>query len=210
MDWWHISVCVAESDGPGTDRWVFLPLPQTWLAPSSLKHVEATWWTSSRPAAMNTSRYAESYRIQTYAEYIQLKEKDKVRHTTKSWGEDGWVKHHYTSSTTSGFGYSRYVLTTVHYISFSVFTCCLGLPAGNFYSALCTVVILFQGFEETQHQSGSRRAGHRRTCHYRRLESLLVPGYHGQQEDENWWCVNTCMHMYFPCCRHAGHPQERT
>ncbi|XP_053274302.1 poly(A)-specific ribonuclease PARN [Pleuronectes platessa] len=57
--------------------------------------------------AMNTSRYAESYRIQTYAEFIQGRDKDKVKPSTKSWGEDGWVKHHYTSSTTSGFGYSR-------------------------------------------------------------------------------------------------------
>uniref|UniRef100_A0A8D3BTN1 Poly(A)-specific ribonuclease PARN n=1 Tax=Scophthalmus maximus TaxID=52904 RepID=A0A8D3BTN1_SCOMX len=53
--------------------------------------------------AMNTSRYAESYRIQTYAEYIKAKqqEKEKLGQTPKSWGEDGWVKSHYTSSTTS-------------------------------------------------------------------------------------------------------------
>uniref|UniRef100_A0A665SYZ7 Poly(A)-specific ribonuclease PARN n=1 Tax=Echeneis naucrates TaxID=173247 RepID=A0A665SYZ7_ECHNA len=57
--------------------------------------------------AMNTSRYAESYRIQTYAEYVQGKqlEKEKLGQTVKSWGEDGWVKSHYASSTTSsGFG----------------------------------------------------------------------------------------------------------
>lgn len=60
---------------------------------------------------MNTSRYAESYRIQTYAEYIQSKQdKDKSGQMTKSWGEDSWMKSHYTSSTTSsGFGFSRYV-----------------------------------------------------------------------------------------------------
>ncbi|KAM9314934.1 poly(A)-specific ribonuclease PARN isoform 1-T1 [Pholidichthys leucotaenia] len=59
--------------------------------------------------AMNTSRYAESYRIQTYADYIQGKQQDKEKlsQTPKTWGEDGWVKPHYTpSSTSSGFGYS--------------------------------------------------------------------------------------------------------
>lgn len=59
-------------------------------------------------SAMNTSRYAESYRIQTYAEYVQSKqEKEKGAQTTKAWGEDGWVKSHYTTS--SSFGYLRYV-----------------------------------------------------------------------------------------------------
>lgn len=57
---------------------------------------------------MNTSRYAESYKIQTYAEYIQGKQQEKEKQTTKTWGEDSWVKPHYTCSTTSGFGYSRY------------------------------------------------------------------------------------------------------
>lgn len=56
---------------------------------------------------MNTSRYAESYKIQTYAEYIQGKQQEKEKQTTKTWGEDSWVKPHYTCSTTSGFGYSR-------------------------------------------------------------------------------------------------------
>lgn len=69
---------------------------------------------------MNTSRYAESYRIQTYAEYIQGKqqqqEKDKLGQNAKSWGEDGWVKSHYTSSTTSsGFGYPRYACAIFAY-----------------------------------------------------------------------------------------------
>ena len=71
-------------------------------------------------AAMNTSRYAESYRIQTYAEYIQGKqqEKEKLGQPAKSWGEDGWVKPHYTTSTTSsGFGYSRYACAAVHYVT---------------------------------------------------------------------------------------------
>ncbi|XP_008314795.1 poly(A)-specific ribonuclease PARN isoform X1 [Cynoglossus semilaevis] len=59
--------------------------------------------------AMNTSRYAESYRIQTYADYVQNKqqqEEKKLGQTNKSWGEDGWVKPHFTSSA-STFAYSR-------------------------------------------------------------------------------------------------------
>lgn len=57
--------------------------------------------------AMNTSRYAESYKIQTYADYIQGKqqEKEKLGQSAKSWGEDCWVRPHYSSST--GFGYPR-------------------------------------------------------------------------------------------------------
>uniref|UniRef100_A0A8D2ZEW9 Poly(A)-specific ribonuclease PARN n=1 Tax=Scophthalmus maximus TaxID=52904 RepID=A0A8D2ZEW9_SCOMX len=65
--------------------------------------------------AMNTSRYAESYRIQTYAEYIKAKqqEKEKLGQTPKSWGEDGWVKSHYTSSTTSS-GLRKRSISPVH------------------------------------------------------------------------------------------------
>lgn len=58
-------------------------------------------------SAMNTSRYAESYRIQTYAEYVQSKQdKEKGAQTAKPWGEDGWVKSPYTTS--NSFGYLRY------------------------------------------------------------------------------------------------------
>uniref|UniRef100_A0AAQ4PR64 Poly(A)-specific ribonuclease PARN n=1 Tax=Gasterosteus aculeatus aculeatus TaxID=481459 RepID=A0AAQ4PR64_GASAC len=61
--------------------------------------------------AVNTSRYAESYRIQTYAEYIKGKQQDKEKlgQTPKSWGEDGWLKPHYTSASTAAtFGYHKY------------------------------------------------------------------------------------------------------
>lgn len=64
-----------------------------------------------RHAAVNTSRYAESYRIQTYAEYIKGKQQDKEKlgQTPKSWGEDGWLKPHYTSASTAAtFGYHKY------------------------------------------------------------------------------------------------------
>lgn len=67
---------------------------------------------------MNTSRYAESYRIQTYAEYVQSKQgKEKGAQATRAWGEDGWVKSHYTSS--SGFGYLRYASVGEHFVGSS-------------------------------------------------------------------------------------------
>uniref|UniRef100_A0A8B9GRT1 Poly(A)-specific ribonuclease PARN n=1 Tax=Astyanax mexicanus TaxID=7994 RepID=A0A8B9GRT1_ASTMX len=47
--------------------------------------------------AMNTSQYAESYRIQTYAEYMQSKHKHT--HTNRKWGEDGWANTSYRSVT---------------------------------------------------------------------------------------------------------------
>ncbi|XP_010792276.1 poly(A)-specific ribonuclease PARN-like [Notothenia coriiceps] len=57
---------------------------------------------------MNTSRYAESYRIQTYAEYIKGRQiKEKVEQTPKSWGDDSWTKPNYTPATSAGFGYPR-------------------------------------------------------------------------------------------------------
>ncbi|TTE81772.1 Poly(A)-specific ribonuclease PARN [Bagarius yarrelli] len=43
--------------------------------------------------AVNTSQYAESYRIQTYAEYMQAKQKNT--HSQRKWGEDGWAEPPY-------------------------------------------------------------------------------------------------------------------
>uniref|UniRef100_A0AAR2JSZ1 Poly(A)-specific ribonuclease PARN n=1 Tax=Pygocentrus nattereri TaxID=42514 RepID=A0AAR2JSZ1_PYGNA len=39
--------------------------------------------------AMNTSQYAESYRIQTYADYMQSKQKSTSKN--RKWAEDGWA-----------------------------------------------------------------------------------------------------------------------
>ncbi|KAE8579783.1 hypothetical protein XENTR_v10024181 [Xenopus tropicalis] len=38
--------------------------------------------------AVNTSKYAESYRIQTYAEYVE--KKNEENQTKRKWAEDGW------------------------------------------------------------------------------------------------------------------------
>ncbi|KAG7492032.1 hypothetical protein MATL_G00009820 [Megalops atlanticus] len=56
--------------------------------------------------AMNTSRYAESYRIQTYAEYLESRKEDKQGH--RKWAEDGWVKSHYSTTTAvPSYGYNH-------------------------------------------------------------------------------------------------------
>lgn len=133
---------------------------------------------------MNTSRYAESYRIQTYAEYIQGKQQDKEKlgQTTKSWGEDGWAKSHYTSTTSCGYGYPRYTYANVNCIfqcNTSGFTSRLGSfcrYAVSIYTDVWPIVSLLQGFAETQHQSCSGRARSWRGSNCRRLESLLVSG----------------------------------
>lgn len=40
------------------------------------------------PIAVNTSKYAESYRIQTYADYVGKKQDEKQN--KRKWTEDGW------------------------------------------------------------------------------------------------------------------------
>ncbi|XP_022593879.1 poly(A)-specific ribonuclease PARN [Seriola dumerili] len=113
---------------PKRDHVLYVTFPKEWKTSdlyqlfSAFGNIQVSWiddtsafvslsQTDQVQIAMNTSRYAESYRIQTYAEYVQGKqqqqEKEKIGQTAKTWGEDGWVKAHYTSSTTSGFGYSR-------------------------------------------------------------------------------------------------------
>uniref|UniRef100_A0A665TJG5 Poly(A)-specific ribonuclease PARN n=1 Tax=Echeneis naucrates TaxID=173247 RepID=A0A665TJG5_ECHNA len=109
---------------PKRDHVLYVTFPKEWKTSdlyqlfSAFGNIQVSWvddtsafvslsQTDQVQIAMNTSRYAESYRIQTYAEYVQGKqlEKEKLGQTVKSWGEDGWVKSHYASSTTSsGFG----------------------------------------------------------------------------------------------------------
>ncbi|KAF3687931.1 Poly(A)-specific ribonuclease PARN [Channa argus] len=111
---------------PKRDHVLYVTFPKEWKTSdlyqlfSAFGNIQVSWiddtsafvslsQTDQVQIAMNTSRYAESYKIQTYAEYIQNKqqEKEKLGQTAKSWGEDSWVKPHYASSTTSGFGYPR-------------------------------------------------------------------------------------------------------
>uniref|UniRef100_A0A8C4IBM8 Poly(A)-specific ribonuclease PARN n=1 Tax=Dicentrarchus labrax TaxID=13489 RepID=A0A8C4IBM8_DICLA len=119
---------------PKRDHVLYVTFPKEWKTSdlyqlfSAFGNIQVSWiddtsafvslsQTDQVQIAMNTSRYAESYRIQTYAEYIQGKQQDKEKlgQTAKTWGDDGWVKSHYTSSTTSGsFGYPRYNCTNMH------------------------------------------------------------------------------------------------
>ncbi|XP_056135956.1 poly(A)-specific ribonuclease PARN [Lampris incognitus] len=113
---------------PKRDHVLYVTFPKEWKTSdlyqlfSAFGNIQVSWiddvsafvslsQTDQVQIAMNTSRYAESYRIQTYAEYLKGKqqEKEKLVQTAHSWGEDGWVKHQYTSSTagTTGYGYSR-------------------------------------------------------------------------------------------------------
>ncbi|XP_056890770.1 poly(A)-specific ribonuclease PARN [Takifugu flavidus] len=108
---------------PKRDNVLYVTFPKEWKTSdlyqlfSAFGNIQVSWiddtsafvslsQTDQVQIAMNTSRYAESYRIQTYAEYVQSKQdKEKGAQTTKAWGEDGWVKSHYTTS--SSFGYLR-------------------------------------------------------------------------------------------------------
>ncbi|XP_072240816.1 poly(A)-specific ribonuclease PARN [Leuresthes tenuis] len=110
---------------PKRDHVLYVTFPKEWKTSdlyqlfSAFGNIQVSWidntsafvslsQTDQVQIAMNTSRYAESYRIQTYAEYIKGKqqEKEKLGQTAKTWGEDGWLKPHYVSSAASaGFGY---------------------------------------------------------------------------------------------------------
>uniref|UniRef100_A0A3Q2YS13 Poly(A)-specific ribonuclease PARN n=1 Tax=Hippocampus comes TaxID=109280 RepID=A0A3Q2YS13_HIPCM len=113
---------------PKRDNVLYVTFPKEWKTSdlyqlfSAFGNIQVSWvddtsafvslsQTDQVQIAMNTSRYAESYKIQTYAEYIQgrQQEKEKQPPTSKSWTEDGWVQPHYpASATSSGFGYPRY------------------------------------------------------------------------------------------------------
>uniref|UniRef100_A0A3Q4B9H5 Poly(A)-specific ribonuclease PARN n=1 Tax=Mola mola TaxID=94237 RepID=A0A3Q4B9H5_MOLML len=120
---------------PKRDHVLYVTFPKEWKTSdlyqlfSAFGNIQVSWiddtsafvslsQTDQVQIAMNTSRYAESYRIRTYAEYIQGKQdKEKSGQTAKTWGEDGWVKPHYTTSTTSsGFGFPRYACTEMYCI----------------------------------------------------------------------------------------------
>lgn len=110
---------------PKRDHVLYVTFPKEWKTSdlyqlfSAFGNIQVSWiddtsafvslsQTDQVQIAMNTSRYAESYRIQTYAEYIQGKQQDKEKpsHTAKTWGENIWVKSHYSSTTAAGFGYA--------------------------------------------------------------------------------------------------------
>ncbi|XP_033986286.1 poly(A)-specific ribonuclease PARN [Trematomus bernacchii] len=110
---------------PKRDHVLYVTFPKEWKTSdlyqlfSAFGNIQVSWiddtsafvslsQTDQVQIAMNTSRYAESYRIQTYAEYMKGRQiKEKVEPTPKSWGEDSWTKPNYTPATSAGFGYPR-------------------------------------------------------------------------------------------------------
>ncbi|KAG5854566.1 poly(A)-specific ribonuclease PARN isoform X1 [Anguilla anguilla] len=112
---------------PKRDHVLYVTFPKEWKTSdlyqlfSAFGNIQVSWiddtsafvslsQTDQVQIAMNTSRYAESYRIQTYAEYLESRQDDKQ--SRKKWPEDGWVKSHYSSSSStstavSGYGYNH-------------------------------------------------------------------------------------------------------
>lgn len=108
---------------PKRDHVLYVTFPKEWKTSdlyqlfSAFGNIQVSWMddtsafvslsqTDQVQIAVNTSRYAESYKIQTYAEYIQGKrqEKEKLGQTAKTWGEDGRAKPHYNTPR-SGFSF---------------------------------------------------------------------------------------------------------
>lgn len=72
--------------------------------------------------AMNTSEFAESYRIQTYAEYMRAKHRDK--HPGRRCQDDGWSDMPYctaTSMTTAAYSYTHNRCVCVCVFPYSMF-----------------------------------------------------------------------------------------
>uniref|UniRef100_A0A6Q2WY96 Poly(A)-specific ribonuclease PARN n=1 Tax=Esox lucius TaxID=8010 RepID=A0A6Q2WY96_ESOLU len=99
---------------PKRDHVLYVTFPKEWKTSdlyqlfSAFGNIQVSWiddtsafvclsQTDQVQIAMNTSRYAESYRIQTYAEYLQGRRhvRENQAQGSQAWGEDGWVKPHY-------------------------------------------------------------------------------------------------------------------
>uniref|UniRef100_A0A8K9UFA2 Poly(A)-specific ribonuclease PARN n=1 Tax=Oncorhynchus mykiss TaxID=8022 RepID=A0A8K9UFA2_ONCMY len=124
---------------PKRDHVLYVTFPKEWKTSdlyqlfSAFGNIQVSWiddtsafvslsQTDQVQIAMNTSRYAESYRIQTYAEYVQGRQqvRESQGHSTQSWDEDGWVKPHYTSPSTVGAGPTGYSYGHNRYTPFTL------------------------------------------------------------------------------------------
>ncbi|XP_062999269.1 poly(A)-specific ribonuclease PARN isoform X2 [Elgaria multicarinata webbii] len=91
---------------PKRDHVLYVTFPKEWKTSdlyqlfSAFGNIQVSWVDDtsafvslSQPEqvqiAVNTSRYAESYRIQTYAEYVEKKHEEK-RQAKRKWTEDSW------------------------------------------------------------------------------------------------------------------------
>ncbi|XP_026112091.1 poly(A)-specific ribonuclease PARN-like isoform X1 [Carassius auratus] len=97
---------------PKRDHVLYVTFPKEWKTSdlyqlfSAFGNIQVSWiddtsafvclsQTEQVQIAMNTSRYAESYRIQTYAEYLQSRQKST--HSSRRWTDDGWDASYSTS-----------------------------------------------------------------------------------------------------------------
>nr|AAQ97826.1 poly(A)-specific ribonuclease [Danio rerio] len=108
---------------PKRDHVLYVTFPKEWKTSdlyqlfSAFGNIQVSWvddtsafvslsQTEQVQIAMNTSRYAESYRIQTYAEYLQSRQKNT--HSSRKWASDGWADTSYPSvAMTTASGYSH-------------------------------------------------------------------------------------------------------
>ncbi|XP_016431591.1 poly(A)-specific ribonuclease PARN isoform X2 [Sinocyclocheilus rhinocerous] len=116
---------------PKRDHVLYVTFPKEWKTSdlyqlfSAFGNIQVSWiddtsafvclsQTEQVQIAMNTSRYAESYRIQTYAEYLQSRQKST--HTSRRRPDDGWADTSYSAAamtTASGFSHAHSRLQAV-------------------------------------------------------------------------------------------------
>uniref|UniRef100_A0A4W4H331 Poly(A)-specific ribonuclease PARN n=1 Tax=Electrophorus electricus TaxID=8005 RepID=A0A4W4H331_ELEEL len=98
---------------PKRDHVLYVTFPKEWKTSdlyqlfSAFGNIQVSWLDDTSAfvslsqleqvqIAVNTSQYAESYRIQTYAEYLQAKQKNT--NINRKWAEDGWADASYKSA----------------------------------------------------------------------------------------------------------------
>ncbi|ROJ26346.1 Poly(A)-specific ribonuclease PARN [Anabarilius grahami] len=98
---------------PKRDHVLYVTFPKEWKTSdlyqlfSAFGNIQVSWiddtsafvslsQTEQVQIAMNTSRYAESYRIQTYAEYLQARQKNTC--SSRKWASDGWADTSYSTA----------------------------------------------------------------------------------------------------------------
>ncbi|XP_062866479.1 poly(A)-specific ribonuclease PARN isoform X2 [Trichomycterus rosablanca] len=97
---------------PKRDHVLYVTFPKEWKTSdlyqlfSAFGNIQVSWMDDTSAfvslsqleqvqIAVNTSQYAESYRIQTYAEYMESRQENT--HSRRRWPEDGWAEPAYRS-----------------------------------------------------------------------------------------------------------------
>ncbi|KAA0721650.1 Poly(A)-specific ribonuclease PARN [Triplophysa tibetana] len=120
----YLNMCGPDLQ-PKRDHVLYVTFPKEWKTCdlyqlfSAFGNIQVSWiddtsafvslsQTDQVQIAINTSRYAESYRIQTYAEYLQSRQKST--NTNRRWASDGWADTSYNAAamtTASGFSHAQ-------------------------------------------------------------------------------------------------------